>query len=157
MLNDPNTSTSILEPVTEFTFYQVCLEPASLLNITFLLVILKDFSKLWVNSPKHSYIRTDLSQLFKPLAKALMNDSSFFSKNSVYWFSPLSEEDPWNPITCDIKFFVTIIYGCIKLDLDVRCGRPHKSASPYFISMFCSCLLFWVNHLSTKRKEKKSK
>ena len=40
------------------------------------------------------------------------------------------------------------------MDLVVRCGRPHKSASVYFISMFGSCLPFWVNHLSKTKKFK---
>ena len=76
LLSHPNTSTSILEPVTKFIFNQVSLEPTTLLNMIFLQVILKDFAKLWVNSPKHLCIRIVLLQLFKPLAKALGKDSS---------------------------------------------------------------------------------
>ena len=38
------------------------------------------------------------------------------------------------------------------MDLVVRCGRPHKLASVYLISMFCSCLPFFGKYLSKKKK-----
>ena len=55
----------------ELIFWQICrLEPATLLKIIFLQVILKDFAKLWVDSHRlvlYTRLINYLLQLFKPL------------------------------------------------------------------------------------------
>ena len=100
-MNNPNSSFPELVPINKFNFGQICLEPAALLKMIFLQVILKDFAKLWTKLHyRLSYVRylMGLLQLFKTLTTVLTKNSTFFSKTSVYWLSPLSEEDP-----CDMK------------------------------------------------------
>ena len=96
--NAPLSTAHTFFKLIPLNFNQICLEPTALQNkIDFLLVILKGFSKLWVNWDNHVlYMRyfIGLLQLFKTCTKAFMKNSLFFSKTSAYLLSFLSEGDP---------------------------------------------------------------